>query len=844
MKLKGIVEITVHNENGISYQNTQENLIPDNSWVEILGTNAFPNYFGSRRISISTSISTPVATNNQVANVIGTCAQLSPPVYIENVDPPFGTIFGQIAPVGITRVFSTVALTALAAGNVQVVASTTAYAVLLLLTPCTQGPSDFVTISYFIQFVDAVGDTFPNKKLNRYDLGRCLMGFGTYNIGSLGAFPCTPLPLSAMSDIPSSIVRAALPPAYASQTLNALNFKWNYQLLADVNTLNGVIFNGMSQGIANDSIRGYAITKYPYDKDPIQTGFKQSASGNNPFFDSSNIASGQGTATMSGTWTGKFPETYRITYTTGGDVGTSAYRISLAKHIGYQGNTFTCADVNSIYRTPGVKYAPTLHGWRNEDFDIHRLDNTRVVQYDLTGVSVVDIMSGVLLNFDSASLPLMPCTNIRQVAVDTINLIVYVACRDTGLWTIDILANTSVNTVTTPCFGVDVGRLNIAVAIFNGSIRRSTNWATLLPFTYSNITADWARVRFLKSDPQHPNDRIAILADNGAGVNQIVWHQFSDNVSVAGGISGTPPSIGALVSYPASLDVSDTGSTWMVFRFTNDTNQILLTSISYGTSVFGTQFSAFGLTISPSPSYIPVFANQIFSKISFFQDSALGGFSLVGGTTVLNYPDFPTTFGRTQNTSFAIFMDSGIIICTNFMRQIFTGNALFWTEYGWDGAAWVPGNTNSKTTQLTADPLINGLTIAFTNGASPPHFISGEKQIQGVNNGILKDNATTLELRTAWYSKPIRNEVIPPTSITASLNLPCFGNPLFRRVDTDSFQGHRFFINGVAATKVWLDGTAPAVSEVSILTNGSATITFNVSDVGKTLTGNYIWIEI
>jgi hypothetical protein len=842
MNIKGIVEIKVHNELGVSYHNIQENLIPDNSWVGILGTNATPNYFGSRRISISTSIATPVATVDQVTNVIGTCATLSPNVFIENVDPPFGTIFGQIAPVGFTRVFSTVALTALTPGNVQSIPSTTAFAVLLLLTPCTQGPSDFVTISYFIQFLDSVGDGILNKRLSRYDLGRCLMGFGSYNIGGLGAFVGSALPAGSMVDAPSSIVQVA--PPYTAQAIDAVNFKWNYQLVFDRNTSNGIVFNAISQGTANDLLRCYALTKYPYDKDPIQTGFKQSAPALTPFFDSSNIASGQGTATIAGSWTGGYPQTYRISYTASGAVGVATYRFSVAKHIGYLGNTFNCLDVNSPYRTPGIQYSSIIHGWRVEDFDVHRLDNTRIVQYDINGVSVADIMSGALQNFDSASSPPLACTNIRQIAVDTTNLIIYVACRDTGLWTIDLVANTVTNTVVTPCYGVDVGRLNIAVAIFNGSIRRSSNWLTPLPFTYANITADWARVRFLKADPQDANDRIAIVADNGAGVNQVVWHQFIDNVSVAGAASGQPPSIGAIVSYPASLDVSDTGSRWMVFRFTDSTNQIFLTSMTYGSSVLGSQFNAFALPILPAPSYIPAFPNQLFSKVSFYQDGAFGGFALVGGATVLNYPDFPTTFGRTQNTSFAIFMDSGIILCSNFIRQIFTGNALFWTDYGWDGAAWIPGNPNSKTTHLSSDPLINGLTIAFANGANPPQFVSGEKQVQGVNNGILKDNATTLELRTAWYSKPIHNDAIPPTSITTSLNLPCFGNPLFRRLDTNEFQGHRFLIDGIPPTKVWLNGTTPAPSEISILANGSATIAFNALDSGKTLTGSYIWIEL
>lgn len=843
MRLKGIVHVLIFNDLGTVYESTQENLIPDASWVGILGQDAVAGYF-NRRISISTSIATPVATNDQVTNVIGTCATLNPTVFIENVDPPFGSIFGQIQPVGVSRIFSTVALTALPAGNAQSIPTTQAFALLLLAIPCTQGINDFVNITYSIQFIDDVGSGFANNTLNRYDLGRALMGLGLYRIGALGAFASSPPLPGTLSDVPAPIVTIA--PPYNTQGANAVNFKWNYRVLMDRNTGNGIIFNAIAQGFSNDNVRAYAMTRYPYDLSPIQTGFKQGSGANVPFFDNANIANSQGTAVLNGsTWSGGYPQIYRFLFTASGAVGVATYRFSTAKHLGFINNTFQCRDVNSPYRTPNIRFTPVLHGWRGEDFDVHRLDNTRIAQYDINGVSTVDTMSGAFRNYDAASVPPLPATNIRQIAVDTTNLLIYVACRETGLWTIDTVANTVTNNVVTQCYGVDVGRLNVAVAIFNGSIRRSSNWAVSLPFAYAPITADWTRVRFLKADPQNAADQIAIVADSGTGAMQVVWHQFSTNISTAGPLAGLPNVDGGIVTYPASLDVSDINSIWAIFRMATNENNLPLTRLTFGSALFGVTANAFALRISPAPSYLPVVTNQFFSKVSFYQDGAFARNALAFGSTVLDYPDFPLDGnGRAVFTSFAIHMDSGIILCTNFMRQIFSQNALFWTDYGWDGAAWIAGNVNSKTTHLSADVLINGLTIAFVNGASPPQFVATEKQVQSVCAGILKDSATTLEFRTAWYSKPMNNETIAPTPITASLALPSGVNPTFRRLDTDSFQGHRFFIDGTPASLVRLDGTAPLPMEVSIQASGSATIAFNVADVGKTLTGNYLWIEV
>jgi hypothetical protein len=121
--------------------------------------------------------------------------------------------------------------------------------------------------------------------------------------------------------------------------------------------------------------------------------------------------------------------------------------------------------------------------------------------------------------------------------------------------------------------------------------------------------------------------------------------------------------------------------------------------------------------------------------------------------------------------------------------------------------------------------------------------VNTEVFTQSVNYGLLKDNATSIEIRTAWYSKAIHNETIAPTTIASTITLPANSNPVFRRVDTDQYSPHRIYIDGVLVSKLWLDSTAPAPGEASFPASGDAILTFNALDVGKTLTGNYIWLE-
>ena len=662
-------------------------MIFDASWLGVLGDNAVRGYF-NRSISIATDNTTPVASNNVVTGAIGTCytpSGVTSPIFVENVDPPYGTLTGQIAPTGVSRTFNSVALTALGSGNTQNIPSTTAYARLKLDIPCTQGVNDFVNITYSIQFLDNVGDTLANKTINRYDFGRAMFNYGEYRMRNIFYNFAKP-----------NLTMLALPSAGIADTvaggLNASNYKWNYTKSIDKNTLNGVIINAIPQGLSNNNLQAYALGLYEYDREPIQTGFKHGANSLLPFFDSGNIASSQGAVHLAGTWTGKFPEFYKFTFTGAGATGVATYRFSVFKHVGFNGNAYSFRDADSLYLRPNIQWHAKLHGWKEEDFDKHRLSNSEIVQYDITGVSIVDVVDGTCINYDSTTTPALLCTNIRQIAVDTANRLIYVACRDTGLWIIDIGSNSVSNPLTSPCYGVDVGRNNIAAAIAQGGLYRSTDWANPQTFTYTDIVGNWSRVHFLKADPEHINDRIAIVAQNPANTaNRVVWHQFSDNTTTTGYENS------AVRSYPASLDVSDTGSKWF---FVNGND---FTKLTFSNTSLSISYVNFRRAINHS-----VYGNQNYSKISFYNDSIFwlnftGGFSAIlalgDGTPSIN-TSYTNLSISGDAPSCVLHLDSGLTLLfysVSLFTQIFASNNTYLiSNYGWDGANWVKDNPNSK----------------------------------------------------------------------------------------------------------------------------------------------------
>jgi hypothetical protein len=845
-KLKGEVEIIKTNffTGEVTAVITQENLIPDNTLLELLNWEVPSNYFGSKRISISSQTDAPNYNNATVNNIIATGYipnNITSPIWIETVEPPYGIIKNRIDFIGLARTFYTVALTNLNPNNDSPDETATAGAYLLLTLPCTQGEFEYLDIQYRIQFIAGFGQGFLDEKTARYDFGRAVFGLGNFKISYLYANLCK-VPtsvydgfylggeLSNFGELGSYIARfnpvfvdSAI--GWNSGTVVADHFKFKYSLSFNRDTQVGRIFNAMLQGFDNLGFKAYSIATFKYNEEPFQTGFWHSSGAVSPFFDASFTGSSNGKIYLSGTWIGGFPELYKINIASSGATNVASYSFSLRKHLGFVDNTYVDRDVATPFRNPHLASASKQHGWREENNDVLRWSNTQVVQYDDTGVTLIDVLNGNYTNWEVATTPSLPATQIRQVAVDLVNQKIYVGCRTTGLWVIDVAINTITNQLSAPCYGVDVGRNNVAIALVDGGLYSSANWGSPVTFTYMGITdSNWNKTWFLRADPENINDQIAIIFDN-AGTNQVCWYQFSD-LSAAAGYAG-----GEIKKYPASLNVSDTGSFW---------------AIQYGRLIWGDNFIT-GLSYSISAKTLEhsIFGNDNYYQVSFYNDG------LITLDTLLDINNIPINsylgLQHLFNSPYSLHLDSGIILCSKFMRQLFTDNVYCWQNYGWDGTNWVKDNPGSKTTHTTPDAIINGLTIRFQDGDSLPQFVATDFFTKGVNWGLLKDNATSIDSYVSqWYTRDVVFNALfsgtIPSAEPYTLTLDAASLPEFLRLETDTPQLHEFKIMSILVVAVYVNGEPPGPNEVAINSNGI--VTFNSVDAGKTFNAKYTYIKI
>lgn len=828
MRLSGSVEIhVVDAATGVVQQTIkQNNLIPNQTLIDLLGYDIIPyNQFYSCKICISTSTDIPSLNNYKLSGVIGAGyvpQNVESPTFNDGIDPPFLQVQNRIDYTGSDRTFNSVGLGRNVGASISDVK-----AYLKLDTPCVQGAYQYLDIFYRIQFANAGGQNFSDEA--RLIFGKATIGKDSFALSNLTASPFNK-PTMPYQKLLYSGVGLAYAYNNNDNTVNWTNgyvvpdhFKFKYILQQNKDFAVGTIFKSMIQGKGNSN-NAFTCSTFNYDKEPFQTGFWHDKNATTPFFDASHIGASGGTVILDGTWTNKIPELYKITITDSGAVGTAKYKLSIKKHVGFNDGSFETRPIGNPFKNLNFAAASGFHGWRDVDFDIQPYSPTQIVQYDDTGLTLLDLFNGDYTNFDSTTTPALAATQIRQVAVDSINHLIYVACRATGLWIINVTANTIVHQLNGACYGVDVGRNNIATAIIAGGMYRSNNWTTPITFTYTGITDNkWSNVKFIKCDPEHSNDRMAIVAEVNSGSRRIVWYQLSDNSTVDGWESGQ------IKTHAGMLDVSDTGSFWATWIFKLNFGDITNTFYSG---------SYDGLNLTPG---LGVEEGDWILKVAFYKDKLIthrNGLRDINSNTVSTYPDL---------SHIICSLGDGMILSGSNVQSV-TNNALYWQDYGWDGTKWVEGNVTSKPTHADAQSLLNGLTIKFNNAIQQPHFTATDYFTQGVNYGLLKDNATEINYQSQWYSKPAQFDSTATGTIPSAppylLQLNCVNDPAFVRVETDSPELHSFQIAGQSIATLYVKGETPGPNEISMVAIGDGVLRFNAADAGKTFTATkYAWIK-
>jgi len=832
MKIQGSVEIRIIDSStgNLKQLIKKNNLVPNATLISLLSWNS-RNLFRNARISISTSQEEPSLFREQVPGIIATGTVptgATSPTWNDGVDPPFLQIQNRIDLVGFTRTFWTVALTNRLSNNRENNATGAALAYVLLDTPCTQGPEDYLDIYYRIQFAYVDGQNLTRRA--RYDFGKAQAIDAIWTMSYLAASPCF-TPIASGYDnlwIPSNRAIAYFDGTVTGWTTGKVvnsHFKFKYELNKDLQDYVGVIFNAMVQGKSLEKECAYSVSLFENRKAPFSNGFWHSSDAPGPFFDSSFRGRSLGRIFLEGSWNQLIPELYKINIITDGETGVATYTWSARKHLGFNGNSYVDKEVLPIYRNPNIAVNQNVHGWRDEDNDVLVFSQSQIVQYDQTGVTVLDLITGEFFTWDVNNG--LTATDIRQCATD--GVYVYAACRNSGLWVMDIISGVLENIDSAPCYGVDIGREGVAYAIFEGKLSCSVDWAIALNINYSGLTDNnWIKAKFLKVDPENTEDRIAIIVATTATTNRVIWYSAALETANTG-YSGAD-----IKPWPASLDVSDSGGIWA-------------TRVNFLTwnalSIRG--FSSVGSIPSRILNH-SLYGNDVYCKVSFSLNNLILFSRTINnaGQIINSYPGIP-------GSSFAVDLGGGIIVGDRFMRQLYNNDAC-WIDYGWDGAQWVQDFPGARITHSDPQVIINELEISFADKSSPDatgtSFAATEYFTQSLNWGLLKDNATRFNWVSQWYSKPAQlnsaAEAVIPDTPPHIIGLPALENPDFVRIETDVPQLHSFAIDSEEAVFIYTAGEDPGPGEISLDVDGTGILTFSEADAGKIfVAAPYAWVN-
>lgn len=549
-----------------------------------------------------------------------------------------------------------------------------------------------------------------------------------------------------------------------------------------------------------------------------QTKFLQSAFAysNNPpdnygpMFLPDNNSSGTGVLQFSeDPWTGIWPTIYRIRITEAGNVGTAKFVLGVKHFTSYNadGNYTYSRSTRAFhpYVASAVQPYSKCHGWQ-ATMPILAWDNLWTVQADNDGLSLINQFTGQHFDFDATTTPALPITSFRQFALDQANNYIYVACANTGLWRLNIAnkaATVITNISTTPTYAVDIDSAGNVYCFMNLATTALTltssisNYTSNLGFTTVSLTT--ANRIYIYVNKIHPDTRIAIALRNGNNqdANNPMSSAFIYWWSLAAGNAG---------SYTTNIQFC--GESQCSFAWVKNNNSKLWTGVG-NLLTFGSSTSLNGSNRLFDP---PNYNNSFFTApdIDISNSTFLSGVRNIqrcNANVVQDYWGFLVAPNNVDNIyspvngsaigsynqlrlTRPVGLPNGIILSEEANYSIFTNGMnnddLKWIWYKWNGTNWVQAvdyntttgtvtnstGTETRTTSSSFIPLLDGINVRFTNGATGTSFITNEVYDQYVCKGFLKTNDTDLYLESNYfYTQPVFERVtLTPTIISATNN--------------------------------------------------------------------------
>lgn len=526
-----------------------------------------------------------------------------------------------------------------------------------------------------------------------------------------------------------------------------------------------------------------------------------------------------------------------ITITKSGAVGTSEYRYTEQSLLGFMNkdktvskNMYTVIPVSPLNSISNPSFTlahnkSILGDITDASFSVEQL--SAVIPYDDTSV-VIPKKNQVIVYSVAASRYWRitgTFTNIHQVAV--ISDDIYVACRNTGLYKVNPRINLVATQLTvtgyrtadfSQCNGVCVSHNNKlwalgkdALASYDGSSWTVyDNGSTPL---FTNDSTLYSRVGYIKADKETSGDKL-IFVYKSTDTSTKVGFFWSPTTSILE--TNTQPSLNG-VGYPKlnknHLELSDNNlivisNSGRVYSTPFNTSTAFVNSIS--TTNNYSQCNLLKSKLNNETIYIRfrydnyiqlgnnnyVRGQEFYDKnlnLLYSQPSAEYAFHFEYWDNRWYISTKSSTLGYADN-HISILLDSGVVfelkkalesgteMVMPFIHQSALNNtphggnyrALARKEYGWNGTSWELNNPNSKVTHSSAQEIINGINVAFNNGASGSSFNINNLYKFGLTRGLLKDNATRAQVTVpVFFSKTAKgNPVLTSNTVPALTSLP------------------------------------------------------------------------
>lgn len=666
---------------------------------------------------IGISSSKPVASRAypDLKSIYGKGSVLVAPTWNPGT-PPYIELKGRFTAPGSTRTINSIYV-----GSNNLIGTQyyqgSATNIAVLSSPCTQLTTEVLDITYRIQLIEqAYTGTDANVIKSSDTLGLySLYAYFSTGMYSMPQYVETSWSKSPPNTVPYHTLAGSMGMVtdYA-RTANQYRFRWNWTknytttdrvgaVMSSIQ-INGTQVNGspikwpnIGNTVSWANTVNYLtpvwapLTTASFANKPIQVIHNHNANAVAPFLDVSFLATSQGSINVSASsWdVNGYPEFDRVEFTSTGAVGSAKYLFKKRIMLGFdEGNNYNpnISTYNQfLYGSNSTDNSiPTYKGFTSFMQNIEQYDDKRVVLFEATGISILQMITGEAVTFHSTTSPALPVTNVGQVATDTLGN-VWVACRNTGLYKIanpltsptitKMTASTNGIPADTGCFGVALGYGGKVWAVFDGglssTVNNGTSWfnhnpASTPSFSYTGITNNnWNVVRMLRVDINSVDNQMAVVCNpplaTASNYNIGIWWSLT-----TAALAGFQLSAGAGFSTPryGQVRCSKVGSGWAYTTPTGANDQMGTYIPTFNTGTI-TQ-----LTSSPGNSY--VFGSQ--HQIAFSYD-------YYGVPYCIATSNGPNQVNSLDNTVYGVIYNGSAL--SNFITSTTTGNgsgSIFSTE--------------------------------------------------------------------------------------------------------------------------------------------------------------------